>query len=134
MPHSSRRGQTKMASRMDSKQQVSCNKTIFSIRAEQTRDKINTKRAAVLTGHGKTRAYFYRFKLRDDARCICSHNEQTMNHLLFHCEKTSTQREVLKHQINQQRNWIEIKKELTSKHKKGICEFIGKFFFELLLQ
>jgi len=42
VPQSSRRGQTKMASRMDSKQQGCCNKTIFSISAEQTRDKINT--------------------------------------------------------------------------------------------
>ena len=35
-----------MASRMDSNQQGCCNKTIFSIRAEQTRDKINTNRKA----------------------------------------------------------------------------------------
>jgi len=46
MPQSSRRGQTKMTSRMDSKQQGCCNKTIFSIRSEQTRDKINTNRKA----------------------------------------------------------------------------------------
>jgi len=46
MPHSSRRGQTKMASRMDSKQQGCYNKTIFSIRAGQTRDKTNTNREA----------------------------------------------------------------------------------------
>ena len=100
-----------MASRMDSKQQGCCNKTIFSIRAEQTWDNNNTnrKQAAVLIGHGKTRAYLYRFKLRGDARCICGSNDQTMDHLLFHCEKTSTQREVLKHQIKQERNWMEIK-------------------------
>jgi len=35
-----------MAGRMDSKQQGCCNKTIFSIRAEQTRDKININRKA----------------------------------------------------------------------------------------
>jgi len=79
---------------------------------------LTAKLAAVLTGHGKTRAYLYRFNLRDDARCICGHNDQTMQHLLFHCEKISTQREVLKHQINQERNWMEIKQELISKHKK----------------
>jgi len=88
----------------------------------------------VLTGHGKTRAYLYRFKLRDDARCICSHNDQTMDHLLFQCEKTSTQREVLNHQINQERNWMEIKQKLISKHKKVFCEFIDSIDFELLLQ
>jgi len=92
------------------------------------------KLAAVLTGHGKTRAYLYRSNLMDDARCIRGHNDQTMDHLLFHCEKNSTQREVLKHQINQQRNWMEIKQELVSKHKKVFCEFIESIDFELLLQ
>jgi len=88
----------------------------------------------VLTGHGKTRAYLYRFNLRDDTRCICSQNDQTMDHLLFHCEKTSTQQEVLKHQISQQRNWVEIKQELVSKHMKVFCEFIESIDFELLQQ
>jgi len=36
----------KMASKMDSKQQGCCNKTIFSIRAEETRDKIKINRKA----------------------------------------------------------------------------------------
>jgi len=129
MPQNSRRGQTKMASRMDSKQQDCCNKTIFSIRAGLT-----AKLAAVLTGHGKTRAYLCRFNIRDDARYICGHNDQTMDHLLFHCEKTSTQREVVKHKISQQRNWMEIKQELISKHKSVFCEFIESIDFELLLQ
>jgi len=45
-----------------------------------------------------------------------------------------SQREVLKHQISQQRNWMEIKQELISKHKKVFCEFIDSIDFELLLQ
>ena len=57
-----------------------------------------------------------------------------MDHLLFHCEKASTQREVLKHQINQERNWMEIKQELISKLKKLFCEIIDSIDFELLLQ
>ena len=80
--------------------------------------KLNAKLAAVLTGHGKTRAYLNRFHLRDDARCICGHNDHTVHHLLFHCEKTSTHREVLKHQINQQRNWMEINKNLYPNIRK----------------
>ena len=57
-----------------------------------------------------------------------------MDHLLFHCEKTSTEREILKHQINQERNWTEIKHELISKHKKAFCEFIDTIDFELLIE
>ena len=95
---------------------------------------LTAKLAAVLTGHGKTRAYLYWFKLRDDAIYICGHNDKTMDHLLFQCEKTSTQREVLKYQTNQERNWMQIKQELISKHKKVFCEFIDTIDFERLLQ
>jgi len=95
---------------------------------------LTAKLAAVLTGHGKTRAYLHRFKLKDDARCICGHNDQTMDHLLFHWVKTRTQREVLKQQISQQRNWMEIKQEFISKPKKVFCEFTESIDFELLLQ
>jgi ribonuclease HI len=42
IPCSSRRGQTKIASRMDNKQQGGCKKTALSIRAGQTKDKTNT--------------------------------------------------------------------------------------------
>jgi len=95
---------------------------------------LTTKLEAVLTGHGKTRAYLCRFNLRDDARCICGQNDQTMDHLLFHYENTNTQREVLKHQISQQRNSMEIKQELISKHTKVFCELIESTDFELLQQ
>jgi len=94
---------------------------------------LTAKLAAVLTGHGKRRAYLNWFNLGDNARCICGHNDQSMDHLLFQCEKTSTQREVLKHQINQERNWMEIKQEIISKHKKVFCEFIDSIDFEILL-
>ena len=88
--------------------------------------------------HTHTHIYIYihtyRFKLRDDARCICGQNDQTMDHLLFHYENTNTQREVLKHQISQQRNSMEIKQELISKHTKVFCELIESTDFELLQQ
>ena len=40
----------------------------------------------------------------------------------------------LKHHISQQRNWMEIKQELISKHTKVFCEFIESIDFELLQQ
>jgi transketolase len=73
-------------------------KQYFSSVQDRLRTKLTltTKLAAVLTGHAKTRAYLYRFKLKDDARCIRGHENQTIDHLLFRCEKTSKKREVLK--------------------------------------
>jgi len=48
--------------------------------------------AAMLTGHGRTRAYINRFKLRDDATCICGQGDQTTDHLLNHCTTIHTHR------------------------------------------
>jgi hypothetical protein len=36
-----------------------------------TKINLTSKLTAVLFGHGKTRAYLYRFNLREDAKCIC---------------------------------------------------------------
>ena len=100
----------------------------------RTKLTLTTKLAAVLNGHGKTRTYLHRFNLRDDAICICCYNDQTVDHLLFHCEKTSTHREFLKQRISQKRNWMETEQELISKHTEVFCEFIVSVDFELLLQ
>ena len=71
--------------------------------------------AAMLTRHGRMRAYLHRFKLRDDATCICGQGDQTTDHLLFHCTKTHTQRDVLKQHIVKTGNWPASKQELASR-------------------
>ena len=65
---------------------------------------LTPKLTAVLSGHGKTRAYLHRFKLREEATCICGKEDQTMDHLLFNCIKTREQRDLLKRRINKQMN------------------------------
>jgi hypothetical protein len=85
---------------------------------------LTPKLAAVLSGRGKTRAYLHRFNLREDAKCICGKGDQTMDHLLFHCTRTSAQRELLKHQISKKRNWPASKQDLMTKHRKVFNVFI----------
>jgi hypothetical protein len=48
---------------------------------------LTPKLAAVLSGHGKMRAYFHRFNIREDAACSCGQGDQTMDHLLFQCTR-----------------------------------------------
>ena len=117
---------------MDHMQQGGSNKTILPNR-DRLGIKINLapKLAAVLSEHGGTRAYLHRF---NDARCSCGQGDQTMDHLLFHCTKTSTQQELLKHQISKQRNWPESKQELISKYRKLFSAFIESIDFELIQQ
>ena len=64
---------------------TTCNKAaatkqFFPNVRDRLRTKLNLtpKIAAVLSGHGKTRAYLHRFKLREDAKCICGQGEQQL--------------------------------------------------------
>jgi ribonuclease HI len=43
---------------------------------------VNPNFTAMVTGHGKTRAYFHRFKLAESATCPCNKEDQTVHHLL----------------------------------------------------
>jgi len=95
---------------------------------------LNPKLTAVLSGHGKTRAYLHRFKLREEATCICGKKDQTMDHPLFNCIKTREQRDLLKRRINKQMNLPDNKQELITKYRKVYSEFIESIDFEQLQQ
>jgi len=43
----------------------------------------------LVTGHGKTKSYLYRFKLADDPTCPCNEGQQTSNHKIFECTRVS---------------------------------------------
>jgi len=39
--------------------------------------------AAMVTGHGKTKACFHRVKIIEQATCPCNNRDQTIDHLLY---------------------------------------------------
>ena len=98
------------------------------------RTNLAPKLTAVLSGHGKTRAHLHRLNLRDIAKCICGKEEQTMDHLLLHCTKTSAQTELLKLQINKPMNLQDNKIELITKHRKVYSAFIESSDYDFLHQ
>jgi hypothetical protein len=73
--------------------------------------------AAMVTGHGKTRAYLHRFNLLDHATCACKKGDQTIGHLLYQCTLLQTHRELLKRNILNNRNWPASKQKLITKHQ-----------------
>jgi hypothetical protein len=93
-------------------------------------DRLNTKititpiLAAVVTGHGKTRAYLHRFKLLEHATCVCKKGDQTIDHLLNQCTLLQTQRKLLKKNILKTGNWPVSKQELITKHRNSFITFI----------
>jgi ribonuclease HI len=70
---------------------------------------------AMLTGHGKTRAYLHRFKTRDNARCVCQQADQTIDHLLYDCNFLEAQRGILRKNVTINGQWPADKHELITK-------------------
>ena len=99
---------------------------------EETNVNLTSKITAVLSGHGKTKAYLYRFNLREDAKCMCDIVDQTIDHILFQCIETRKQRTRIKLHLNKQKNWPKNKLELITKHRNLFSEFIESIDFDLL--
>jgi len=48
---------------------------------------LTQKFTAIVTGHGKTKAYLHRFKIIKEPTRPCGTAEQTTEHLIYECEK-----------------------------------------------
>jgi len=94
--------------------------------------RVTPKIAAMTTGHGKTRAYLHRFKLLDNATCVCKQGDQTVHHLLYHCKLLDKQRGTLKENIIHPGHWPISKQELITKFRKPFITFIESIDFDLL--
>jgi len=52
--------------------------------------------SAIVTGHGKTKSYFHRFKLPDNPTCPCNEGARTPEHIIYECKIRKQQRSSLK--------------------------------------
>jgi hypothetical protein len=80
---------------------------------------------AIVTGHGKTRAYLHRFKNIEEPTCPCGTAEQTTDHVIFECEKLTKEREKLKTSAQQKGSWPTNKKDLIRRHYRDFAKFIN---------
>jgi len=62
---------------------------------------INPNFTAMVTGHGRTRAYLHRFSLIDNATCPCNKEDQTVDHLIHQCTLLHTNKELLRKNFQQ---------------------------------
>ena len=85
---------------------------------------------AMLTGHGKTRAYLHRFKIRDDSQCVCKQGEQTIDHLLYDCNQLEAQRGILRKEVTKNRQWPADKNALITKHLEPLLNYIESIDFD----
>jgi hypothetical protein len=89
--------------------------------------------STIVTGHGKLRSYFQRFKIIDDPTCLCKKSPQTADHLLWKCELLRKQTQVLRNSIMKVGgNWPITKFDLANKYTKLLQKFVNTTNFETL--
>jgi hypothetical protein len=98
----------------------------------KTKIRVTQNIAAMLTGHGKTRAYLYRFKIRENATCACERGDQTIDHLLYHCSLLEPQRQNMKKNAIKAGHWPASKQYLITKHRGLLLTFLESIDFDQL--
>jgi len=93
---------------------------------------ITSNFTAMVSGHGKTRAYLHRFKLLESAKCPCIKGDQTTDHLIYHCILLQQQRGRLEKDTFQHGIWPISKHELITKHLKSFMKFTNSIDYDKL--
>jgi len=93
---------------------------------------INPVFTAMITGHGKTRAYLHRFRIVEHATCPCGKVEQTIDRLITQCLILHKQREIFKSNVLKSGNWPPSKGEIISKHLNSFLQFLKSIYLDLL--
>ena len=57
---------------------------------------LSPKVTTIMTGHGNTRSCLHRLKIIGSPECPCKHGIQTVDHLIFQCNRLKNERENLK--------------------------------------
>jgi len=85
-----------------------------------------TKLSTIVTGHGKPRSYFHRFKIIEDPICLCKMTPQTIDHLLWECDLLRKPRRVLRNSTTKAgENWPITNSDLANKNSKFFQKFVN---------
>jgi hypothetical protein len=87
---------------------------------------------AIVTAHGKTKAYLHRFKRIDSPECPCDGGNKTADHLIYDCTKLQREREKLISNVSKHDNWPVNNSDLVNKHTKHFIQFANSIDFEKL--
>jgi hypothetical protein len=95
---------------------------------------ISPEFTALVTGHGKTKAYLYRFKLTDSPTCPCNEGAQTPEHLIYTtCTLLESERSSLdKHITAGEGSWPSTNSELVTTHIDAFKRFVKSIDFTKL--
>jgi len=123
-----------MATKVGGKSKGSSNKKFYPRITDRLKSKIDitSNFTAMVSGHGKTRAYLHRFKLLESATCPCNKGDQTTDHLLYDCTLLHQRREKLEKDTLKHGIWPINKHDLITKHLKSFMKFTNSIDFDKL--
>jgi FtsZ-binding cell division protein ZapB len=78
------------------------------------------------------RSYLHRLKIIDSLECPCKQNIQTVDYLIFQCERLKYERGMLKNSVLKAGKWPISKRELVSKNLKQFIGYINSMDLEKL--
>jgi hypothetical protein len=84
----------------------------------------------IKTGHGNIRAYLNRLKTIGSPECPCENGIQTVDHLIFQCNRLKNERENLKTGVLKEGSWPVSKSELTIRYLKKFIRYINSMDLE----
>jgi len=110
------------------------NKRFFPNIKDRLKMKINltSNFTAMITAHGKTRSYLHRSKIIESPECPCANGNQTVDHLIYDCNKLHNERERLIAHISKEDNWPIRKSEILKKYLKHLIYFTNSIDYEKL--
>ena len=80
---------------------------------------------AILTGHGNIRSYLSRLKIIGSPECPSKHGIQTVDHLMFQCERLVNERANVKRSVLKAGKWPVRKSEPTNRKLKQFIIYIN---------
>ena len=92
---------------------------------------LSPKFTAVVTAHGKTKAYLHRFKIKQSPECASTHGDRTTDHIIFDCDILDEERERIIAYTSRE-DWQVRECELVNKYLKQFTMFANSIDFEKL--
>jgi hypothetical protein len=93
---------------------------------------LSPKVTTIMNGHGNIPSYLHRLKIIGSPECPCKHGTQTVDHLIFQCNKLKNEREKLKTSALKVGNWPVSKSELTNRYLKQFIRYVSSMDLEKL--
>lgn len=111
-----------------------CKKFFPSVRQRMKQNiSMTPNLTAIITGHGKTKAYLHRFGIRDNPTCSCQQEAQTVDHLIYSCAKLTEPRNKLKRAVHINKDtWPVTEDKLLLKYYRDFKNFIETIDFTTL--